>query len=206
MVALPVALLAAILYFLLAPTPPERPLLSPGARGGGAPEARDRWTEWRTPEFEAYRVSLERSDPETIVRAVFDAFRGHRYRRVLAYSTRRLQERHTPESLRWRLAFDAGFTGWEEIVVDDIDAGEDRVVVDGRSVNAESTFYYRAVLVPEDQGWAMDSLRVSPNEEDRDSGRPRARGESPDGAPAAEPAPPVGPSPGAPSPDAPSDS
>ncbi len=194
MVALPVALLVAVLYFFLAPTPPEKLLLSPGARQGDAPEPSYRWTEWRTPEFEAYRASLDRSDPEAIVREVFNAFRDHRYRRVLAYSTRRLQERNTPEALRRRLAFAEGFTGWDEILIDDIDATDDRVVVDGRSVNAESTHYYRAMLVPEDEGWVFDYLRVSPTLEDRDDRWPRLP-EGPPDAPLITPRHPAPPAP-----------
>lgn len=162
--ALPLALVGALVYFFLAPLPPEKALMTGASRQVDVPP----WKEWRTPEFFDERAALDRSHPIEVLRKIFEAFRAKEHQRVLAYSTHRLQRRFTPEQLGERGDLGAGFTAWTEIVVDAVEPRDQRVLIRGRSVMADQTMYFRAALRAEDGGWALDSLRMSPNEDDPD--------------------------------------
>ncbi|MBL0921652.1 MAG: hypothetical protein IBJ10_05930 [Phycisphaerales bacterium] len=184
MIALPAALAAAAAYFFLAPTPPEKPML--GQRGVTSAPAE--WVEWRTPEFDAARSSLDRSNPVQVVREVFDAFREKRYEAVLAHCTERLLRRQSPEIMKRRLGEEPGFTGWDRIEIDSVDAHDDRVIVLGRSLTTDRELHFRAILSAEGGGWSLDYLRLTPVREEaesseHDNDRPRVR------PPRAEPAP-----------------
>jgi len=162
--ALPLALIGALAYFFLAPMPPEKILMSGASRRVDVPA----WKEWRTPEFFDERAALDRSHPIEVLHAIFEAFRAHEHQRVLAYSTHRLQHRFTPEQLGLREDLGVGFTAWTEIHVDSIEPRDQRVLIRGRSVIVDQTMYFRAALRAEDGGWALDSLRMSPSEDDPD--------------------------------------
>lgn len=160
--ALPLALIGALAYFFLAPMPPERMLMGSGDRLIDVPK----WKEWRTPEFFDERAALDRSHPIEVIHAIFEAFRAGEHQRILAYSTHRLQRRFTPDQLGKRRDLNAGFTDWDEILIDSIEPRSQRVHIRGRSVMAERTMHFRATLRAEDNGWALDSLRMSPSEDD----------------------------------------
>lgn len=166
--AVPAALIGALAHFLLSPMPPEQLLRSPGARRI-EPES---WKEWRDPAFFDLRTSLDRAHPAGVVREVLESFRAHEYRRVLAFSTHRLQRRYTPDQLRLEFGLSPGFTAWQEMHIDTVDVRESRVFVRGRSVPPDRTMYFHATLIEEDDGWALDSFHMSRSPRDADSQGP----------------------------------
>lgn len=155
--ALPAALIGALAHFILSPIPPEPLLRTPGARRID-PES---WKEWRDPAFFDLRTSLDRSHPVEVVRGVLESFRAHEYRRVLAFSTHRLQRRYTPDQLRVEFGLSPGFTAWDEIHFDSVNVRESRVIIRGRSVPPDQTLYFHATLIEEDDGWTLDSFHMS---------------------------------------------
>lgn len=166
--AIPAALIGALAHFLLSPMPPEQLLRSPGSR----PIEPESWEEWRDPAFFDLRTALDRSHPVEVVRGVLESFRAHEYRRVLAFSTHRLQSRYTPDQLRLEFGLSPGFTAWEEVHVDTVNVRESRVVIRGRSVTPDQTMYFHASLLEEDDGWALDSFHMSRSRRDAESQDP----------------------------------
>lgn len=104
-----VGAIAGGLYFAFAAMP-ERRRQATGIRNERA------WTEYRDDAFWALRAEIDRSDPETLMRAVLTDIRDGEMRRVLAAATDFLQIRWTPEGLDAALAR-SPIRDWESIEI-----------------------------------------------------------------------------------------
>lgn len=82
---------AAITYLALAPVP-RRDTLSPQRP----------WTDYRDASFRRAEATLQRADPDMLVRSAVASLQKRDFRRLLAHCTPRIQQRFTPESLAER--------------------------------------------------------------------------------------------------------
>ena len=151
-IAIPLALAAAVVYFGVAPLPPETMLNDSRGRGARG------WFDWRTPAFYEMSDRLDRSDPVQTTFSAFEALRRFDYACFLAHFDNRRQLRHTPESVRSLIGVSA-LTLWDTIEhVDTYDRARARVVVLQPS-SGDNAIRYAATLVPDEHGWSMIQLR-----------------------------------------------